>query len=54
MIGPTQVGYKDGRPMWSLHCLFMERNIKKPSKNGCTIPTATKITFMDLIVGLSP
>ena len=32
MIGPTQVGFKDGRPMLSLHYLFREGNIKKTLK----------------------
>ena len=32
MIGPTKVGFKDGRPMWSLHCQFREGNIKKTLK----------------------
>ena len=39
MIGPTQVGYKDGCPMWSLHCLFREGNIKKnPQKTDVLYP----------------
>ena len=38
MIGPTQVGDKDGRPMWSLHCLFIEGNIKNPQKTDVLYP----------------